>query len=437
LQSDSLEDLRTWTPKLAEALKQEPVLTDVNSDQQDNGLETELVIDRDAASRLGLTVAQIDNTLYDAFGQRQVSTIYRSLNQYHVIMCVAPRYWQNPTALKDIYVSKSGGSISGTQSTNAVAGTVAVGSGTLNADSVASDVVRNSRINAIASRGRGGASTGQAVSTRREIMVPLSAVARYELGTTPLEVNHQGQSAAATISFNLAADASLGDAVAAVNRQIGLIHLPASIQGSFQGTARTYERSIGNEPVFILAAIIVIYLVLGILYESYAHPLTILSTLPSAGLGAVLALMLFDTEFSLIALIGVFLLLGIVVKNAIMMIDFAIAAGRTGLSPREAIFKASQLRFRPIMMTTMSTLLAAVPLAVGYGEGAALRRPLGISIVGGLIVSQLLTLYTTPVVYLYIDRARLWCLRHLSRRRGAETHVLAPEIGAPSGFHAS
>jgi multidrug efflux pump len=421
LQADELQDLRTWMPKLVDALKTEPILTDVNSDQQDKGLETDLKIDRDTASRLGLTASQVDNTLYDAFGQRAVSTIYESLNQYHVIMVVAPRYWQDPQTLDNIYVSTSGGTVTGTQSTNAVAGTVKVGSATSSTvSSIAADSARNASLNAIATTGKGSASTGQAVSTNRETMIPLSAFTHYDMGTTPLAVNHQGQFVAGTLSFNLAPDASLSDAVAAVNRQIALIHMPGSIHGSFQGTARTYQQSIGNEPILILAALIAIYIVLGVLYESYAHPLTILSTLPSAGIGAVLALMLFNVEFSLIALIGVFLLIGIVKKNAIMMIDFAIEAQRhEGLSPRDAIFKASLLRFRPILMTTTAALLGAVPLAIGFGEGAELRRPLGISIVGGLIVSQLLTLYTTPVVYIYVDRARLWFARRRPKTASA------------------
>jgi multidrug efflux pump len=433
LQSDDLEELRTWTPKLMEALKTEPALEDLNSDQQDKGLETDLVIDRDTASRLGLTAIQIDNTLYDAFGQRQVSTIYEALNQYHVVMVVAQRFWQEPSALKDIYVSSTGGTVSGTQSTNAVAGTVSGFSGFAvastasaaapSASSVAADAARNASMNAIATTGHGATSTGQAVSTVNETMVPLSAFAHYGLGTTPLAVNHQGTFVAGTISFNLADGASLSDAVEAVDRQTAAIHLPNSIHGSFQGTAKTFQDTLGNELVLILAAIIAIYLVLGILYESYAHPLTILSTLPSAGLGAFLALMLFHLAFDLIAFIGVLLLIGIVKKNAIMMIDFAIDAERTeGLSPRDAIFKACQLRFRPILMTTMAAILGAVPLAIGYGDGAELRQPLGISIVGGLIVSQLLTLYTTPVVYLYVERLRVWL-----HRTWVRLGVLAPD----------
>ncbi len=323
LQADDLNLLRTWTPKLVDALKTEPLLLDVNSPDVDKGLETDLVIDRDTASRLHLTASQVDNTLYDAFGQRQVSTIYQSLNQYHVVMVVAPRFWQDPTALNEIYVSASGGTVTGTQSTNAVAGTVS-GSATgragapsissTTANSVAADSARNASINAIATTGKGAASTGQAVSTGFETMVPLSAFSRYELGTTALTVNHQGSFVAGTISFNLRPDASISQAVSAIERQAASIHMPSTIHGSFQGTAKTYQDSISSEPVLILAAIIAIYLVLGILYESYAHPFTILSTLPSAGIGAVLALMLFNQEFSLIALIGVFLLLCIVKK---------------------------------------------------------------------------------------------------------------------------
>jgi multidrug efflux pump len=432
LQTDNLADLREWTPKLLDALKSEPALLDLNSDQQDRGLETDLVIDRETASRLKLTAAQIDSTLSDAFGQRQVSTIYESLNQYHVVMVVAQRFWQEPSALKDIYVSSTGGVVTGTQSSNAVAGTVSVSAGPGAASSassassasasVAADTARNASINSIASTGHGGASTGQAVSTVHENMVPLSAFAHYQLGTTPLAVNHQNSSVAATISFNLDPDASLSDAVAAVQRQTVAIHMPTTIHGSFQGTAKTFQDTVSSELILILAAVIAIYLVLGILYESYAHPFTILSTLPSAGIGAVLALMMFNLAFSLIALIGVLLLIGIVKKNAIMMIDFAIEAERTeGLSPRDAIFKACQLRFRPILMTTMAAILGAIPLAVGYGDGAELRQPLGISIVGGLVVSQLLTLYTTPVVYLYVDRARLW-FKRTSVRLGVSAH---------------
>jgi multidrug efflux pump len=411
LEADNLQDLKVWTPRLLEALKSEPVLEDLNTDQQNSGLETDLVIDRPTASRLGLTASQIDNALYDAFGQRQVSTIYESLNQYHVIMVVAPRYWQDPVSLNDVYISTSAASISGTQATGAVAGTV--GSSSSSSSSIAS-------MNSIAATGHGSASTGQAVSTSREKMIPLAAFAHYQMGTTPLSVNHQGQFAAATISFNLAENHSLSEAVEAISRQSELIHIPSSVHGSFEGTARNYQQSIGNEPILILAAIVAIYLVLGVLYESYAHPITILSTLPSAGVGAVLALMLFRTEFSLIALIGVILLIGIVKKNAIMMIDFAIEAERKdGLSPRDAIYQACLLRFRPIMMTTLAAMLGAVPLAIGQGNGAELRQPLGISIVGGLIVSQLLTLYTTPVVYLYIDRMRAWCHRQGARWGGA------------------
>ena len=408
LQADDLNDLRTWAPKLTAALLKSPDLADVNSDQQDKGLETDLDIDRDTAYRLHLTTAEIDNTLYDAFGQRQVSTIYNALNQYHVVMEVAPQYWQDPETLKDIWVSTSGGGASGTQTTNAVAGTTVVsGAAASTAASVAADSARNASLNALAASGHSSASAGAAVSTSAETMVPLAAIAKYKAGTTPLAVNHQGHFAATTISFNLPPDKSLSDAVAAIAEAEKQIGMPTAVHGTFAGTARTFQDSLKTLPILVVAALLAVYIVLGILYESYIHPLTILSTLPSAGVGALLALIVCGTEFSLIAMIGVLLLIGIVKKNAIMMIDFALEAERhQGLSSEESIYQACLLRFRPIMMTTMVALLGALPLALGTGDGAELRRPLGISIVGGLLVSQILTLYTTPVVYLTLDRLR-------------------------------
>ncbi|HZK89999.1 MAG TPA: efflux RND transporter permease subunit [Stellaceae bacterium] len=428
LQGDSLEELNAWSPKVAAEMEKIPELSDVNSDQQNHGLETDLVIDRPTAARLGLTTSQIDNTLYDAFGQRQVSVIYAARNQYHVVMEVSPRFWQSPDMLKQIYVSSTGGSVKGAASTNAVAGTVAAptpaktrgggaASATTAAATVASDAARNQATNALANTGHNAASTGAPVSTFSETMVPLAAFAKYAPGATPLAVNHQGLFVATTISFNLKAGASLSQATAAVDQAMARLHVPATIHGNFQGTAQVFQQSLNNEPVLIAAALLAVYIVLGVLYESYVHPITILSTLPSAGVGAVLALMLTGTEFSIIALIGVILLIGIVKKNAIMMIDFALVAEREeGLNSHEAIYRASLLRFRPIMMTTLAAMLGAMPLAIGFGEGAELRRPLGISIVGGLLVSQALTLYTTPVIYLYLDRFRLWATR---RRPGA------------------
>jgi multidrug efflux pump len=426
LQADTTADLYEWSPKLVTALEHNPVLRDVNSDQQQKGLETDLVIDRLSASRLGINASEIDNTLYDAFGQRQVSTIYSAQNQYHVIMEVAPQYWQSPDTLKDIYVSTSGGTASGTQTTGAVVGTVSASTNAAatTAATIASSSARNASTNALANVGKGSASSGAAVSTSKETMIPLAAFTSFGPGNTALAVNHQSSFVASTISFNLAPGKSLSDATTAVDQAMRDIRMPASIHGSFQGTAATFQESLRTIPILLITALAAIYIVLGVLYESYIHPITILSTLPSAGIGAMLALMLFGVEFSLIAAIGVILLIGIVKKNAIMMIDFALEAERTrGLDPHEAILEACLMRFRPIMMTTSAAMLGALPLALSFGDGGELRRPLGLSIVGGLMVSQVLTLYTTPVVYLYLDRFRLFSKR--------QWHRAFPGLAAP------
>ncbi|MGA9852180.1 MAG: efflux RND transporter permease subunit [Gammaproteobacteria bacterium] len=436
LQSDSAQTLYEWAPRLQAALQNSSVLQDVNSDQQQGGLETDLVIDRPTAARLGVTPSEIDNALYDAFGQRQVSTIYEQMNQYHVVMEVAPRYWQSPDSLKYIYVSTSGGAASGTQSTNAVAGTVTAaagpGSGAAGAPSaaaIASDSARNAAINSIASTGHSSASSGTPVSTSAETLVPLAAFTRYVPGSTPLSVNHQGLFVASTLSFNLAPGKSLSDAVTAIRQAEVAIGMPSSIHGDFQGTAQVFEQSLASEPILILAALVAVYIVLGFLYESYVHPITILSTLPSAGVGALLALTVCHIPFTIISLIGLILLIGIVKKNAILMIDFAITAERSrNLSPGDAIREACLLRFRPIMMTTCAAMLGALPLVFVTGYGTELRRPLGIAVIGGLLFSQALTLYTTPVTYLYLDRLRLWLLR-----RGNRPHGLPP--AAVQGEH--
>jgi multidrug efflux pump len=417
LQADDADLLFQWTPLLVQALEHSSVMTDVSSDQQQRGLESDLIIDRPTASRFGITPAQIDNTLYDAFGQRQVSVIYSAVNQYHVVMEIDPRYTQYPESLRDIYVSTSGGGASGSATSNLPEGTVtapmaatesAAATAAANANN---NSARNAAINALANAGKSSTSSGAAVSTAVETMVPLAAFSHYNASNAPLSVNHQGLFVASTISFNLAPGAALGDAANEIDNAIRQIRMPASIHGSLAGTAQVFQQSLNNEPVLIAAAIAAVYILLGVLYESYIHPITILSTLPSAGVGAILALMLFNTEFSIIALIGVILLIGIVKKNAIMMIDFAIQEKRAhNLNSRDAIFEACRLRFRPIMMTTTAAILGAIPLAVSFGNGGEIRRPLGISIVGGLLISQLLTLYTTPVLYLYLDRLGQWAL---------------------------
>ena len=359
LQGDNTQDLLAWAPRVQQKLRTLKQLVDVNSDQQNKGLQASLVIDRATAARLGITPAMIDNTLYDAFGQRQVSTMYQQLNQYHVIMEAAPQFWQNPEGLKYINVRANDGRL-----------------------------------------------------------VPLAAFTHYESTNAPLTINHQGQFPSITFSFNLPPGVALGDAVTAVNRAEAEIGVPSTLHGSFAGTAQAFQESLKNEPLLILAALLTVYIVLGILYESLIHPITILSTLPSAGVGALLALLITHTELSVIALIGIILLIGIVKKNAILMIDFAIEAERKeDKSPADAIYEACVLRFRPITMTTMAAMLGGLPLAIGLGTGSELRRPLGIAIVGGLLFSQLLTLYTTPVVYLYLDRFRLWWERRRHPRR--------------------
>jgi multidrug efflux pump len=414
LLSDDTSALYTWAPKLTTALMGSDIIKDVNSDQQQGGLETDITIDRDTAMRLGLTLNAIDNTLYDAFGQRQVSTIYNAQNQYHVVMEVAPRYWQDPRTLSELYVSTSGANPTGVQQAGIAAGDYTSTTGAAStAATIAADSARNLATNALAASGHSAASAGAAVTTSLETMVPLSAFAKFAPGHTPLSINHQGVFAASTISFNLAPGHALSEAKTEIDNAIKRIGMPSTVRGAFAGTAATYQQSQSNMPLLFGAALVTIYIVLGILYESLIHPITILSTLFSASVGAALALWLFDTQFTIIAAIGVLLLIGIVKKNAIMMVDFALEAERQGLDTREAIERACILRFRPIMMTTFAALFGALPLAFGTGEGSELRHPLGITIVGGLIVSQVLTLYTTPVVFIYLDSfgkrlGRLW-----------------------------
>jgi len=370
IQSDNLQELNQWAPVLLSSMKRLPGLTDVNSDQQNNGLSANLVIDRPTASRMGISTAMIDNTLYDAFGEREIATMYRSLNQYFVVMEVDPRFWQNPGGLSDIYVSSSNGGV-----------------------------------------------------------VPLAAFTKYAASTAPLAVNHSGVFPSVTLSFNLAPGVALGDAENSIEAPARKVGMPSTITGQFSGTAQAFQASIANEPLLIAAALAAVYIVLGILYESYIHPITVLSTLPGAGVGAILALMITHTDLSVIALIGIILLIGLVKKNAIMMIDFALEVERReNKSAKEAVFQASLLRFRPIMMTTLAALLGGLPLALGSGMGSELRRPLGITIIGGLIVSQALTLYTTPVIYIYMDRLNTWVGKLHLKRPATEAEALATPV---------
>jgi multidrug efflux pump len=431
LTSEDTSALYTWTPKLvAELAKDSGQLTDVNSDLQQNGLQTYVTISRETAMRYGFEANQIDNVLYDAFGQRTVSTIFNPFNQYFVVMEVAPKYWQYPQMLDRMRLSTAAGNATGTQQTQAQGGTVsgvaafsaiaAVPTASSNANSLNASAQANAVTNSI-SNSRGGSSTGSADSTAAETLVPLPALAAHRNSHTATQVNHQSGLVAATISFNLPPGGSLSAASAAIDKAMRDLGIPASIRGSFAGAGQVYAQSMSTMPLLVLAALAAVYIVLGILYENTVHPLTILSTLPSAGIGATLALLLFGTPFSVIALIGIILLVGIVKKNAIMMIDVAIHLQRERkFEAQKAIHDAAVIRLRPIMMTTAAAVLGALPLAIGIGQGASLRQPLGITVMGGLILSQVFTLYTTPVIYLYLDRlgVRLQRSAGLSWRTG-------------------
>jgi multidrug efflux pump len=412
LEDANQDELNELAPKMLAKLQQLPELSDVASDQETQGLRATLVIDRDTASRLGITTAAIDQTLYDAYGQRQVSTMFTQLNQYHVVMELKPGFQNAPTNLRDLFIQTAANGSTTSSTSSSSSSTSSSASSSLAANNAPSGTLAQTAATPPPATSSGG-------------QTPLGAFTHLEQTSVPITINHQGQFPVVTLSFNLAPGVSLGDAVKAVNKVKDEIGMPPSVQAAYQGTAEAFQTSLANEPILILAALITVYLVLGVLYESYIHPITILSTLPSAGVGALLALLLFHQDFSVIALIGLVLLIGIVKKNAIMMIDFALAAERTeGKKPEEAIYQACLLRFRPIMMTTMAALLGALPLALGSGSGSELRRPLGITIIGGLLISQLLTLYTTPVIYIWFDKLAIRFSRHREPDRVPEP---APE----------